>query len=366
MVGRKTKVTITVAGRISYDNDKQFILDSTKAIADWSRLKPGFDDVYKTVSIEITHAGETIVHEYSNVFAVSYREYRDDGEGSFIIAMRSAMQIEATEAKASGSLLGEAKRNGETLTNGWRIPMKPPEWANGWRIPMKPPDSAKRLVDIWANGWSSYISLPTSEESASLTNYDIERAKVYNDVIDKLNVTEKRKYFPEKIPDPDDKTKTITQYKCSVFVQDVCREMNAPFVDMNANQTYEWLAGKAAKEEGWIEVTAKEAQKAQDYANKGYLTIVSSKSDEHPGHMQVVRPVQEGREFDVADFNNGNKSEISKNEYNIAKHGPIVAQAGVALLDYAPSAQGYGAQSFEKLVKKGDIKYYVYIPAKPN
>jgi hypothetical protein len=72
-----TEATITVAGRISFDANKRFMLDSTKAIADWSRLKPGHDDVYKSVTIEITFAGATQKYEISNVFFIAYHEWFD-------------------------------------------------------------------------------------------------------------------------------------------------------------------------------------------------------------------------------------------------------------------------------------------------
>ena len=67
-------VTITITGSIAYDMEKVFSLGSTKAIADWSMLKPGHDDVYKTVTIEITHAGEALSYTFNDVFVVSYHE----------------------------------------------------------------------------------------------------------------------------------------------------------------------------------------------------------------------------------------------------------------------------------------------------
>ena len=94
-VARSSKITttITVSGRISCDSDKRYMLDSTKAIADWSLIKPGYDDVYKTVTVKATHAGKSQKYEFSNVFAISYSEQFDDQGGSFKLVMRPVKSI---------------------------------------------------------------------------------------------------------------------------------------------------------------------------------------------------------------------------------------------------------------------------------
>jgi len=92
---RKPKASVTVAGRVLFDSDKRFMLDSTKAIADWSRLKPGQDGVYQTVSIEITHAGRTITYEFSSAFDISFHEQFDEQGGTFELVMAVMWPFEA-------------------------------------------------------------------------------------------------------------------------------------------------------------------------------------------------------------------------------------------------------------------------------
>jgi hypothetical protein len=89
-----TKTTITVMGRILCDPSKQFMLDSTKAIASWSMLKPGHDDVYKTVTIESNFAGESQKYEFTNVFCIAYHEWFDEECGFFELVMRPVQFIE--------------------------------------------------------------------------------------------------------------------------------------------------------------------------------------------------------------------------------------------------------------------------------
>jgi len=91
---KNTEATIAVLGRVSFDFSKRFMLDSTKAIADWSLLSPGHDDVYKTVIIEITNAGETQKYEFSNVFVISYLEQFDEQGGFFKLVMNLVRPIE--------------------------------------------------------------------------------------------------------------------------------------------------------------------------------------------------------------------------------------------------------------------------------
>ncbi|MCL2152305.1 MAG: hypothetical protein FWH57_05000 [Oscillospiraceae bacterium] len=95
MIARKSTSKITVSGRIMLDAEKRLMLDSTKAIANWSLLKPGQDDVYKTVSIEITNEGETIAYEFSNAFVISYHEHFDEQGSSFKLVMAPVWPVEA-------------------------------------------------------------------------------------------------------------------------------------------------------------------------------------------------------------------------------------------------------------------------------
>jgi hypothetical protein len=80
--------TLTITGRVAYDADKPFMKDSTKAIADWSMVKPDSTDSYKTVSVEFNHTGLTRTYELSHAFVVSFHEQFEDQNGFFELVVR--------------------------------------------------------------------------------------------------------------------------------------------------------------------------------------------------------------------------------------------------------------------------------------
>ncbi|GMQ55972.1 hypothetical protein AN1V17_03640 [Vallitalea sediminicola] len=70
-------------------------------------------------------------------------------------------------------------------------------------------------------------------------------------------------------------------------------EKNATATELNANRLAIWLDAQG-KNYGWKEISPEEAQKR---ANEGYMTI--SCIDESPsiGHVQVIRPTPDGRDY---------------------------------------------------------------------
>lgn len=80
--------TITISGRVSYDADKPFMKDSTKAIAAWSTVKPDSADTYKAVSVEFNHTGLTRKYELSHAFVISFHEEFEDQNGLFELVVR--------------------------------------------------------------------------------------------------------------------------------------------------------------------------------------------------------------------------------------------------------------------------------------
>ena len=80
--------TITITGRVSYDTDKVFMKDSTKAIAMWSLLKPDSPDTYKAVTVEFNHTGVKRTYTLENAFVVSFHEGFEDQNGEFVLKVR--------------------------------------------------------------------------------------------------------------------------------------------------------------------------------------------------------------------------------------------------------------------------------------
>ena len=81
-------VTLTITGRVSYDSDKIFMKDSTKAIAAWSMLKPDSPDTYKAVEVNFDHTGVKRTYKLENAFVVSFHESFEDQNGTFILKVR--------------------------------------------------------------------------------------------------------------------------------------------------------------------------------------------------------------------------------------------------------------------------------------
>jgi hypothetical protein len=80
--------TITITGRISYDADKPFMKDSTKALAEWSLVKPDSMDAYKEVVVTFGHTGLERKYTLSHAFVVSFHEQFEDQDGSFTLVIR--------------------------------------------------------------------------------------------------------------------------------------------------------------------------------------------------------------------------------------------------------------------------------------
>jgi hypothetical protein len=80
--------TLTITGRVAYDADKPFMKDSTKAIADWSMVKPDSTDSYKEVSVVFDHTGLTRTYKLSHAFVVSFQEQFEDQNGFFELVVR--------------------------------------------------------------------------------------------------------------------------------------------------------------------------------------------------------------------------------------------------------------------------------------
>ena len=81
-------VTLTITGCVSYDSDKVFMKDSTKAIAAWSLLKPDSPDTYKSVTVEFDHTGIKRTYTLENAFVVSFHEGFEDQNGEFVLKVR--------------------------------------------------------------------------------------------------------------------------------------------------------------------------------------------------------------------------------------------------------------------------------------
>jgi len=80
--------TITIHGRVNYDSDKMFMKDSSKAIAEWSVVKPDSPETYKTVTVVFDHTGLTRTYELSHAFVISFHEYFEDQNGFFNLVVR--------------------------------------------------------------------------------------------------------------------------------------------------------------------------------------------------------------------------------------------------------------------------------------
>ena len=81
-------VTLTIKGVVAYDTDKVFMKDSTKAIAEWSLLKPDSPDTYKSVTVDFDHTGVKRTYTLENAFVVSFHEEFEDQNGSFVLKVR--------------------------------------------------------------------------------------------------------------------------------------------------------------------------------------------------------------------------------------------------------------------------------------
>lgn len=99
-------------------------------------------------------------------------------------------------------------------------------------------------------------------------------------------------------PDDPFATKGIKTH-CSAFVASVCKQKHIYILrppehktGLLANAQYDWLFSKEATQIGWHQITDSIYQKAQSYANKGYLVTAVYKNPDpsKPGHIALVMP----------------------------------------------------------------------------
>ena len=100
-------------------------------------------------------------------------------------------------------------------------------------------------------------------------------------------------------PDSPNATHNIKTH-CSVFAASVCKKLKIYILrppehgqGLLANAQATWLEGKTAGEKGWRKITeARPYEKAQDWANKGYVVIaIYQNPDRHkPGHIALIMP----------------------------------------------------------------------------
>ena len=80
--------TLTIKGKISFMQDKVFMRDSTKKIAEWSLVRPAEAETYKSVTLEYLHSDTPRKYEMPFAFVVSYKETFADIDGKFELVLR--------------------------------------------------------------------------------------------------------------------------------------------------------------------------------------------------------------------------------------------------------------------------------------
>ena len=86
-ISPKTAAMIEITGQISFDADKRFMIESANSIAAWSLLKPGDDEVYKKVTVELSSTRE-VRCELPYAFVISYHEEFEDQNGFFKLVVK--------------------------------------------------------------------------------------------------------------------------------------------------------------------------------------------------------------------------------------------------------------------------------------
>ncbi len=90
---------------------------------------------------------------------------------------------------------------------------------------------------------------------------------------------------------------------CSAFAAAACQRLNIYILRppqhkllLLANAQFSWLQSKEATDDGWLPITNNDVYRswvlAQQYANKGYVTVAVFKNDlsNKPGHIAMVMP----------------------------------------------------------------------------
>ncbi|USG65670.1 hypothetical protein NDK47_26830 [Brevibacillus ruminantium] len=122
---------------------------------------------------------------------------------------------------------------------------------------------------------------------------------------------------------------------CNIFSRHVMKEMGAYLPEKLANDLYGWLQGKEAKNKGWREVTAEEAQRL---ANEGFPTIASWKNNNgYHGHIAPVIPYAKGETFNPKDV----------------AASVVVKNAGASNYNYTTLEQAFGRK------RVPEIKFFV-------
>ena len=104
----KIAATIDITGRILYDADKQYMKDSTKAIAAWALKKPEHDDIYKKVTVELINTGE-IRYDLQDAYAISYYEQFGDQNGVFRLVVKEVNPV-ANESSGNQEQIKEVAK----------------------------------------------------------------------------------------------------------------------------------------------------------------------------------------------------------------------------------------------------------------
>ena len=86
-ISPKIVAEVEITGQISFDADKRFMIESANSIAAWSLLKPGDDEVYKKVTVELRSTGE-VRYELPYAFVISYNEEFEDQNGFFKLVVK--------------------------------------------------------------------------------------------------------------------------------------------------------------------------------------------------------------------------------------------------------------------------------------
>lgn len=185
------------------------------------------------------------------------------------------------------------------------------------------------------NGW-----VPTNP--AITANASFRSSEQLNRIIQQFDVESSARYTPHKYGGDT---------YCNIFVWDVTSALGCEIphwvdadtgqprqypdikgaVELGANATYRWLE-KHGSENGWIEVSAEEAQM---YANKGCPAVTTWKNPGGgAGHVQIVCPSKDGG-YDES-------------------RGVSVAQAGGHNYEYTYTSSIYGSRSLSQ------VRYYVH------
>ncbi|RKR84846.1 hypothetical protein BDD43_5099 [Mucilaginibacter gracilis] len=101
-------------------------------------------------------------------------------------------------------------------------------------------------------------------------------------------------------PDNPYATKNIKTH-CSAFVASVCKQKGVYILrppehktELLANAQYNWLSSADGYKQGWRQIQDSIYEKAQEFANKGFIVIAVYKNQnaKKPGHIALVMPIE--------------------------------------------------------------------------